>query len=375
MQLTRLDLRQLPGQERNLSWKAGQELVAQVVGKPKDGNGSLLRINGHVYQANSQSPLQQGAALIVKVLSLTPQLELEVIENLRTGQQANSQPSTVVSGQLLEQARRLRQNNLTNLVQLPYQKNTPELQSLPGDSMILLNKLKRSLMRPGDLGRLERLKAALDNSGLFLESKLHAASQNDGEHESWFSNDLKALLLRLVNSLGGGGGLRYQSAANGTEPYGLALYRELYHQPTGLKKKVISHAEEILQKIVSNQYRSVDETDEQWQRWVVELPLYNNEHPDSVPLIIHGEREPDAKTINAERRWGAEFSLRLKHGGTVKTRINLLGSIIRVELSSDSEALAKRLNASQDRLRHRLGNGGLELTYFKSRSHRAPSPA
>lgn len=371
MQLNRLDLRQLPGHERNLTWKTGQELVAQVVGKPKTGEGSLLRINGHVYQANSQSPLPQGSALIVKVLSLTPLLELEVIENLRSPQNAGSQPSTVVSGQLLEQARRLRQNNLTNLVQLPYQKNTPELQALPGDSMILLSKLKRSLIRPGDLGRLERLKAALDNSGLFLESKLQAASHSDADGDAWFGSDLKALLLRLVNSLGGGGGLRYQSAANGTEPYGVSLYRELYHQPTGLKKKVIGHAEEILQKIVSNQYRSVDETDEHWQRWVIELPLYNNEHPDSIPLIIHGEREPDEKTVNAERRWGAEFSLRLNNAGTVKTRINLVGPIIRIELSSDNPELAQRLNNSQDRLRHRLHNGGLELTYFKSSSSRS----
>lgn len=369
MQLTRLDLRQLPGNERNLSWKTGQELLAQVVGKSKDGDGSLLRINGHTYHASSQSTLQQGASLIVKVLSLSPLLELEVLENLRAPQNAASNPSTVVSGQLLEQARRLRQNTLTKLVQLPYQNNTPELQALPGDSMILLNKLKRSLIRPGDLGRLERLKSALDNSGLFLESKLHATSHSDGDSDAQFGNDLKALLLRLVNSLGGGGGLRYQSAANGTEPFGISQYRELYHQPTGLKKQVISHAEEILQKIVSNQYRSVDETDENWQRWVIELPLYSNKHPDSVPLIIHGERE-DPKTINAERRWGAEFSLRLDQGSTVKTRINISGTMIRVELSSDSPELAQRLNTNQDRLSQRLANGGLQLSFFKSVSQR-----
>lgn len=368
MQLTRLDVRQLPGHERNLSWKVNQELMAQVVGKSKDGEGSLLRINGNLYHASSKTPLQQGSALIVKVLSLTPQLELEVIENLRAPNNAASQPSTVVSGQLLEQARRLRKNNLTNLVQLPYQKSTPELQALPGDSMILLNKLKRSLMRPDDLGRLQRLRAALDNSGLFLESKLQAASQGDVDGDSWFGSDLKALLLRLVNSLGGGGGLSAQvRTANGTEPYGVSLYRELYHQPTGLKKNVISHAEEILQKIVSNQYRSVDETDENWQRWVIELPLYNNQQPDSIPLIIHGERQ-DPKTVQGDRRWGAEFSMQLQHGGTVKTRINLSGTSLRIELRSNDESLAQRLSLGQDRLRRKLANGGLDLGYFRSNS-------
>ena len=346
--------------------------MAQVVGKSKDGAGSLLRINGHVYQANTGQALQQGSALIVKVLSLTPMLELEVVENMRAPQNPANQPSTVVSGQLLEQARRLRQNNITNLVQLPYQKNTPELQALPGDSMILLSKLRRSLIRPGDLGRLERLKAALDNSGLFLESKLQAASQSEGDTDAWFANDLKALLLRLVNSLGGGGGLRYHPAANGAEPYGVSQYRELYHQPTGLKKKVIGHAEEILQKIVSNQYRSVDETDERWQRWVIELPLYNNEQPDSIPLIIHGERENQNNVLGA-RHWGAEFSLRLNHGGTIKTRIKLAGQIIRIEFSSDSQKLAEKLNKNQDRLRQRLNNGGLELSYFKSTGQEARS--
>lgn len=368
MQLTRLDLRQLPGHERNLSWKVNQELIAQVIGKAKDGEGSLLRINGNLYHASSKSPLPQGSALIVKVLSLSPQLELEVIENLRAPNNAADQPATVVSGQLLEQARRLKRNTLTHLVQLPYQQSTPELQALPGDSMILLNKLKRSLIRPGDLGRLERLRAALDNSGLYLESKLQAASRGESDSESWFANDLKALLLRLVNSLGGGGGLRQEAtAANGTEPFGVSLYRELYHQPTGLKKNVIDHAEEILQKMVSNQYRSIDETDDNWQRWVFELPLYNNQQPDSVPLIIHGERE-DPRNVNAEKRWGAEFSLRLNRGSTVKARLNLSGSTLRIELRSDDPTLAKQLHDDQHRLRRKLGDGGLELNYFTCNS-------
>lgn len=361
MELARLDLRQLPGRERNLSWQVNQEMHALVTGQAKDG-GSLLRINGQLYHASSKNRLEQGSSMIVKVVSLTPQLELEIVEQLRAPNASQQNPSTVVSGQLLEQAQRLKQSTLNRLVQTPYQKSQSELQALPGDSMILLNKLKRSLLKPDDLGRLERLKAALDNSGVFLESKLHSAGSEDGEE--WFSNDLKALLLRLVNSLGGGGGLRYKQAA-GMEPYGLSLYRELYHQPTGLKKQVIKQAEEVLQKLVDNQYRSIDETDENWQRWVFELPLYNSKEPQAIPLIIHGERDDHEEAL-PERRWGAEFSLNLDNCGRVRARIRMLGQSVRIELQAEDEYVAQQLHLGQDRLARKLGSGGLSLDNFNS---------
>lgn len=356
MQLTRLDVRQIPGREKNLSWKLNQELLAQVVGKAKDG-ASLLRIGGNVYHATSKTPLEQNSSLIVRVAALGPQLELEVVENLRAPHNSN-QPAAVVSGHLLEQARRLKRNNLTHLVQIPYHKSPAALQALPGDSMILLNRLKRALLSPGELGNSARLRPALENSGLFLESKLSAAAQAPVDGDGWFESDLKALLLRLVNSLGGGGGLRHQG--NVQEPYGVTLYRELYHQPIGLRKEVIGHAEEILQKIVTSQYRSVDETDEQWQRWVFELPLYNNNQPDSVPLIIHGEKD-SSREHRDHPRWGVEFSLRLEHGGLVKARLKLTGAALRLELACENDNLAQRLHLSQDRLRRSLATGGLEL--------------
>lgn len=364
MDLTRLDLRQLPGQERKLSWKLNQEMLALVVGRDKDGS-NLLRINGQLYQAASKAPLEQGSSLIVRVAALTPQLELEVVENLRA---ANSQhqPAAVLAGNLLEQARRLRQNNLTRLAQIPYEKSQAELQTLPGDSMILLHKLKRSMLRPGDLGRLENLKAALENSGLFLESKLQAASRGLHERENPFERDLKALLLRLVNSLGGGGGPSYPS--QGLQPYGLSLYRELYHQPIGLKRKVINQAEEVLKKIVDSQYRAVDETDECWHRWVFELPLYSHSQPDCLPLIIHGEKEELAEG-DEERRWAAEFSMDLANHGRVKARMNLLGQSLRLEFLCEDELLASRLEQGQEALRSKLAAGGLKLSNFNSFAH------
>lgn len=366
MEFTRLDLRQLPGRERNLSWKVNQEMLAMVVGREKDGS-SLLRINGQLYHASSRTPLDQGSSMIVRVASLSPQLELDVVENLRAPNISN-QPATVVSGNLMEQARRLRQNTFTQLAQIPYQKPQSELQSLPGDSMILLHKLKRSMLKPGQLGRLEHLRAALDNSGLFLESKLAAASQGLLEGENPFEGDLKALLLRLVNSLGGGGGLRYNHPGQALEPYGLSLYRELYHQPIGLKRQVIDQAEEVLKKIVDTQYRAVDETDESWHRWVFDLPLYNPDQPESVPLIIHGEKE-DILEDDEDRRWAAEFSLTLKNHGRVKARMNLMAQCLRIEFLCEDELLADRLHQNQDRLRHKLGDGGLELHNFKSFAH------
>lgn len=367
MQPTRLDLRQLPGRERNLSWKVGQEMLAMVVGREKDGS-SLLRINGQLYQAGSRTPLDQGSSMIVRVASMTPHPELEVIENLRAPNNQANQPATVVSGKLLEQARRLRQNNLTQLAQIPYQKSQSELQSLPGDSMILLHRLKRSMLKPGELGRLENLRAALENSGLFLESKLAVASQGMMEGDNPFEADLKALLLRLVNSLGGGGGLRNNQAGPGLEPYGLSLYRELYHQPIGLKRQVIKQAEEILKKIVDTQYRAIDETDESWHRWVFELPLFNHSQPESVPLIIHGEKE-DMLDEDEDRRWAAEFSLNLKNHGRVKARMNLMASSLRIEFLCEDELLADRLYRSQQQLRHKLAEGGLELNKFNSFAH------
>lgn len=367
MELTRLDLTQLPGRERNPGWRVNQELLATVVGRAKDGAGYLLRINGQLYQSGSKAPLQQGNALIVRVAAMSPQLELEIVEMLRAPNN-QQQPAAVVSGHLLEQAKRLRQNSLSNLAQLPYQHNQTELQSLPGDSMILLNKLKRSMYRPGDLARLDKLRAALDNSGVFLESKLLAAATGGETGDKVFENDLKALLLRLVNSLGGGGGFRHQTSGTGSEPYGLSLYRELYHQPTGLKKRVINHAEEILKKIVDTQYRAIDESDEGWQRWVFDLPLYNNAQPESIPLIIHGEKQGDEEELLAQR-WGAEFSLHLNNGGQVKTRINLMAASLRIEFFCEQEFLAEKLQLGQDRLRRKLAAGGLNLDKFSSRVH------
>jgi len=361
LQLTRLDVRQIPGREKNLSWKLNQEMLAQVVGKAKDG-ASLLRIGGNVYHATSKTPLEQNSSLIVRVATLGPQLELEVVENLRAPQNSN-QPSAVVSGHLLEQARRLKRNNLSHLVQIPYQKSPAALQSLPGDSMILLNRLKRALLSPGELGKSDRLRPALANSGLFLESKLSAAAHSPVDGDHLFDRDLKALLLRLVNSLGGGGGRQQKGPA--LEPYGLALYRELYQQPTGLRKEILGHAEEILQQIVSNQYRSVDETDEHWQRWVFDLPLNSNQQPDSVPLIIHGEKE-STREHREHTRWGVEFSLRLERAGMIKARLRLVGSALRIELACESGNLAERLYLSQDRLRRNLVAGGLELESFNT---------
>ncbi len=173
------------------AWQVGELLHAVVTRVRPDGQ-TELRIGDQPVQARTQTPLTEGQRLVLQVAQTGKPVVLRVQTPAQTQQPLMAALSTTLPRQaplppLLANLAAVARNE-------PQERPTP----LPPGVSRAARRVLDSLPSVRQVSEASGLKRALQNSGVYLESRLLQISAGRGEARDGLGTDLKAQLLRVA---------------------------------------------------------------------------------------------------------------------------------------------------------------------------------
>lgn len=250
-------------------------------------------------------------------------------------------------------------------IQLPLQPLIQHLQQLssaenlsansPGETLQLLAKaILHSLPEQHTLTLASNLKALVDDSGLFLESKLQTLSkpQLTGKVvvEPLLEQDMKFKLGKLTDSIQR---LLHQSAAT-----------EIPVAELDLLKQSLDKLHGALAKQTLDQLNSLPKDDGSRSCWHIELVFRNAQNVDSVQIEIdqnasnHSESKP--------KHWAVSITITPPELGTIHCRLSCYDGSINTRFWSESTATVDKINAHLDYLKQQFANQGLSAGFMEA---------
>ncbi len=204
------------------------------------------------------------------------------------------------------------------------------------------------------------LRAAAQNSGLFLEANLAATGQPDPAAPQGPASDLKALLLQLIASLGdvapahgqaprappptAGGALAGQPPAEATLAPGLS--------PEAMAQALSRQAQAALARVQLSQAASLSAD----ARWAFEAPVATPQGAGVAQFEISRD-DRGAGAAAASPTWRARFSIDAPPSGPVHAELSLSGGRLRLTLTAEDEGARQALQAGRDELTGELAAG------------------
>ncbi|MHB8346445.1 MAG: flagellar hook-length control protein FliK [Acidiferrobacterales bacterium] len=412
-----------PGQPEILTaaWQVGQILDATVVDTPGPGQISL-RIGGQLLIAQSQMTVQPGTVLALRVVS--------------GGEQPTLAVATTPAGpdpQL--QAWR---------VALPLQEPLPPLLNTVA---VLASTQEQSSVTPGPafsniagqvLGSLPDtqavahpagLKAAMLNSGLYLESRLLAAANEAGGASGIALTDLKAGLLRLASALRAATaadplpagtesdasipppehgiaapvGNTPQAASpvkntaqavplvqnsmatadNAAPPVQNAAAKAPFVQNTASTSPLLQQlpvpsaqtplrqVEAALARLQMNQLSSLPAGHGGTPMWIFDLPVRHNDQIDVLRLQVEADDRHDGR--HESRSWSVTLDLEPSNLGPVHARVTLNGDQISTTVWAEQPDTAALFTGHLDELRASMTRAGLTVAAMGCFCGKAPA--
>jgi len=365
LDITRLRSHQSQTIGKSVPWRLNQELLATVLSSSP--RGKLLEIDGKTYNSSSNAVLEPGQSVLVKVVSISPRIELALVGRSRSNTKAKTDPAAILSLQLLQKTQNLHRRSIVNLLLFIKLITLSSLRSLPGETLSLLASLKKKLVRPEELSDINKLKPALQQSGLLLESKLAALDSRRGLSLSIVDADLKAILFQLFKSLNGlqGAPAQIKATVNAPNTNGLSAYKGGEAKSGDIRSQLMQKVEDALSRIILNQNSTLDEHSEGRQRWFFELAVSSPSQTLSIPVTIYHDGA-GRNELESDSRWSAEFSIELENSGSIKVYINIVNTSVSVLLHSKRSNTAQFLDRHCDTLQDYLNSCGLTLSAFNS---------
>ncbi|MEW8021145.1 MAG: flagellar hook-length control protein FliK [gamma proteobacterium symbiont of Phacoides pectinatus] len=200
----------------------------------------------------------------------------------------------------------------------------------------------------------ERLRQALDQSGLFLEAGLARGGAPVG---SDFKVNLLQLLLLLKSTPPG---QLFEQAPPGREPAATRQGSGDFSGVPRLLAELPGHAESALARVQLHQLASLPTDDPPKQVWQFELPINRQEETDNFLLRI--ERDPDSgQAGETGQPWRVNLVFDLEPLGPVTARINLQEKRVTTRFVAERESSATRLEQALPSLDAALTGVGLEV--------------
>ncbi|PCJ91429.1 MAG: hypothetical protein COA46_08280 [Porticoccaceae bacterium] len=328
------------------SWQVGQVLQALVTDKYPSGQ-LVLRVAGQQITATADIPVQKGATLMLEVKSLTPTPTLKIINpSIVVGGQPNVLKGELqlLLPQLLPQQGRVLDPFLT-LFNLPQGAN---ILAFLGLKAVDIEKLFKQVRRVDQLVDPKLLKAAVEKSGLFLESQLQQLVSAGGFLPP---GDLKAELLRLLYRVN-----RKLKEQGGIEDEVLGLLNKLQQELEGALARITLH------QIVASQ------PDEEGRLvWSFELPVQFKDSVTNLSLLVSRDNASSERP-QEQQDWKAVLSLTVPNLGLVEAELFLRGQKVSVVIFSAQENAVKLINDQIDQLRVGLESRGLDVSVLLSRA-------
>ena len=365
------------------SWQVGQVLNAVVVSTDTPGT-MTLKINGAQIQAHIQSQLHRqppalpGQSLQLQVTSTGGQTILKVMDlsavNPITQALRTALPRQTALVPLLTNIALL-----TDSIANPGANKLPT--SVPQPATQLAQQLFNNLTSTVQAATAVGFKEAINNSGMFLESKLASLAGTNLTIEDTgirlpLSLDFKAGLLLLRETLLTASTplsspqatpmvLRTESASpifrNAPPPMLGAIVPAVttsagLNSALELTTMLATQVEGALARLHINQLASLSNTPNS-PLWAIELPLRRDNKIDLIQLRI--EQDAASHTAHAqERPWSISMGFELDDLGSVYARITLLGEQVSVTLWAEENTTAILANHNIEQLQDGLTQAG-----------------
>lgn len=332
--------------------RAGQELAA-TVGRDADGR-LVAKLGRLLLPLPRASGFTEGDVLTLRVRRDGDRIALEVVKREPPPLKGTSAalrrdlPRQMPPGTAVRAARAALQ---------------PEAPPLPRPVTEAITNLLARLPSPEQLKSADGLRAAMRDSGVYLEALLATAPRMA---EQIAGRDLKVLMSRLaarIRAAGGGGG--GHDAAKATQsrlpPQQSEALARLGQAVEGALSRM-----HVAQVHASRPDAPLDVA--------INLPVADDSGVDDLYLRLREEDEPGGR--NEAEDESQQYSVVLRFGfsdlGTLEARARLWGSHISVNWWIESADTARRVEEALPDLTHRLEGLGLSVTHVSARTGTPP---
>lgn len=343
------------------AWRVGAILQATVLETPTPGSATL-QIGSVRVQASSTQPLQAGTTLELKVLSLKPKPTLQRLAPA-VAETETETLSSALRGALPRQGGLA--PLLANLMEVT--QPGPVRTLLPQTIVERIAQLVQSLPEPSQISREGGLQSAIEDSGLFLESRLAATAAEPSRAPP--VNDFKAGLLRLAALLGAPA--ETSAARSDTPPPPTRNAAPAAQAPSGPTLSHVpstSHAlaelshqvDAALARIQVGQLSVAAHDAGAGPYWLVELPVRNGGAADVLQLRI--EREPRRGEQDRSEAWALTVAMDLAGLGPLYARVSYAQGRIGTRMWAESAGTHRLIERYAPVLEQNLKDAGLEVS-------------
>lgn len=186
-----------------------------------------------------------------------------------------------------------------------------------------------------------QLKQAVNESGLFLESKL--AELLLGKQDVSLQDDFKLKLSKLIQLLN-------QELATQADNKSETL------------KESLQKAQSAFAKLTLDQLNSLPKDDSPKQGWTLELPFFHNNAADSVKIEI--ERDKANSSNNPQKNWTVSITITPPDLATIHCKISCYDGSVNTRFWSEAADTVEKINAHLDYLKQQFEQKGLTTGFM-----------
>jgi hypothetical protein len=315
--------------------QAGAALNAVVINKLDESTYILKLLDGRLIRAHTDNVLQPGQTLKLEVLKPgdTPELKIVWPEHHKSA-----------TPLLLQNALRQllpKQISLTDFTLALKQAAAASAGSTTPVQKAIQSTLD-TLLSKEDLMTADGVKQGIDNSGVFLETKL--------AHQLTPQGDIKGQLLMLANTL-------QKTSLTSANP-AHALPQEL-SKALDTPVSLLTKTEGAIAHIVLDQLASLPQNNGPQTMWQTSIPFTDGTHADTVSFKI--KREDNPNPAQPEPNWSVVLELNPPGMGALNCKISLIDGKVNTYFWGDFEGGMARVQDHLDVLAKSYAEAGLSV--------------
>jgi len=213
-------------------------------------------------------------------------------------------------------------------------------ENVPDALKRLAREILESIPQVKNVADPKQLKKSINNSGLFLETKLaHSIEKNSTQIQA----DFKAQLLKLH--------VAFKQALN------VKKDQKLQSSDVNLIKEMQQKTESSLARIILNQLTSLPKEDGPRQVWVLDLPFLNKETAESVKIKI--EQEKQNNNNEKQENWTVNITVTPPSLATIHCKISCFDKTINTRFWSDTPEVVNKITQHLDYLKLQFEKAGI----------------
>lgn len=219
----------------------------------------------------------------------------------------------------------------------------------------LAQEILRSIPLTAQLTEPAQLKQSVDQSGLFLESKL--AQLLSGTDSASLQDDLKLKLVKFVHLLT----LEIEAQAE----------QKSATDSTTILKEALQKTHAALAKLTLDQFQSLPRDESAKLAWVLELPFFHDQKADTVQIEI--ERDKQGAQDTDQKNWAVSITITPPELATIHCRISCYDGSVNTRFWSDEPNTVDKINAHLDYLKQQFEQKGLKTGFMEAHQGK-PAP-